>query len=146
MVNRYCRLWNADFRCKVHQVSCVSSTNFHFQRKNFISHYSSPEVMERLGQWCSLHPKERFCIPRQMLIPKDQKSLLWYHHKTRGKGNKLKHRKFQLKVRKVTWQAEHVIFTLRVTEHWNKLPRGVVESPSLKIFRTHLDTIQCSLL
>ncbi|KGL75458.1 hypothetical protein N309_15699, partial [Tinamus guttatus] len=29
--------------------------------------------------------------------------------------------------------------TVRVTEHWNRLPRKVVEFPSLEIFKTRLD-------
>ena len=37
-------------------------------------------------------------------------------------------------------------FPLRVTEPWPRLPREVVESPSLEIFKTHLDKVLCSLL
>jgi len=37
-------------------------------------------------------------------------------------------------------------FTLRVTEHWNRLPREVVDSPSLEIFKTYPDEVLCSLL
>ena len=37
-------------------------------------------------------------------------------------------------------------FTVRMTEHWNMLPREVVEPPSMEIFRTHLDAYPCFLL
>jgi len=50
--------------------------------------------------------------------------------RTGGNGHKMKHRKFRLNMRK----------------NWNRLPREVVESPSLKIFKTRLDMVLCSLL
>ena len=37
-------------------------------------------------------------------------------------------------------------FTVQVTEHWKRLPREVVESPSLEILKTCLDAIQCKKL
>ena len=59
--------------------------------------------------------------------------------RTRGNEHKLEQRKLQLNPRKN-------FFPLRVTEPWPRLPREVVESPSLEIFRTRLDAVLCSLL
>jgi len=59
--------------------------------------------------------------------------------RTRANGHKLKPGKFRLNMRKN-------FFTLRVTELWNRLPREVVESPSLEILKTRLDKVLCSLL
>jgi len=47
--------------------------------------------------------------------------------------------KFHLNLRKN-------FFTLRVTEHWNRLPREVVDFPYLEIFKTRLDKVLCGLL
>ncbi|KFV79318.1 hypothetical protein N308_13043, partial [Struthio camelus australis] len=54
-------------------------------------------------------------------------------------GYKLKHSKFCLNRRKN-------FFPVRVTKHWNRLPREAVEPPSLQILKTHLDTILGSML
>lgn len=58
--------------------------------------------------------------------------------RTRGNRHKLKHRKLCLNIRK------HFV-TVRVTEHWDRLPRDV-ESLSLEIFSSYLDLVVDNLL
>ena len=59
--------------------------------------------------------------------------------RARSNGQKMEPRKFHINMQKN-------FLTVKVTEHWNRLPREVLESPSLEIFNTHLDTHLCKLL
>jgi len=52
---------------------------------------------------------------------------------------KLKHRRFSPNIKKN-------IFPVGVTKHRQRLPRDPVESPSLEIFKSHLDMVLGSLL
>ncbi|KFR04533.1 hypothetical protein Y956_09993, partial [Nipponia nippon] len=54
-------------------------------------------------------------------------------------GFKLKEGRFRLDIRKT-------FFTVRVVKHWDRLPREVVDAPSLQTFKARLDGALSNLI
>ncbi|KFZ56413.1 hypothetical protein N321_08831, partial [Antrostomus carolinensis] len=54
-------------------------------------------------------------------------------------GSKLKEGRFRLDIRKK-------YLTVRVVRHWNRLPKEVVDAPSLEVFKARLDEALSSLV
>ena len=59
--------------------------------------------------------------------------------RTRGNGFKLRQGRFRLNIRRNS-------FTQRVVTHWSRLPREVVDAPSLEAFKGRLDVALGSLV
>ncbi|KFV89624.1 hypothetical protein N327_03599, partial [Fulmarus glacialis] len=59
--------------------------------------------------------------------------------RTRGNGFKLKEGRFRLDIRTT-------FFTLTVVKHWHRLPREVVDAPSLETFKVRLDGALSNLI
>jgi len=59
--------------------------------------------------------------------------------RTRGSGFKLRQGRFRLDIRRK-------FFTQRALTHWNRLPKEVVDAPSLEAFKARLDVALGSLV
>ena len=59
--------------------------------------------------------------------------------RTRGNGRKLRQGKFRLNI-------QRKFFTQRVVTYWNRLPKEVVDAPSLEAFKARLDVALGSLV
>jgi len=59
--------------------------------------------------------------------------------RTRGNGFKLNEGRFTLDIRKK-------LFIMRVVRHCHRLPRGVVDAPSLAVFKARLDRVLSNLV
>jgi len=109
-----------------------------------LEHLSYEERLRELGLF-SLEKAERG--PHKCLeISAGWGSGGWGQTLSSGAQRQDKRQRAQTEAQKFQLNMRKNFFPLRVTEHWNSLPREVVESPSLEIFHTCLDKVLCSLL
>jgi len=61
-------------------------------------------------------------------------------------GDRTRGNDFSLKAGKYRWDIRKKSFTVRVGRHCNRLPRGVVDAPSLETFKARLDKTLSNLI
>jgi len=116
------------------------------ERIRGLEHLSYEERLRELGLF-SLE-KRRLCgaliVAFQYLKRSYKKEGEWLFtrvdtDRTRGDGLKLRQGRFRLDIRRK-------FFTQRVGKHWNRLPKEVVDAPSLEALKAKLDVALGSLV
>ncbi|PKU44741.1 hypothetical protein llap_4951 [Limosa lapponica baueri] len=100
-----------------------------------LEHLSYEETLRELA--CSALRREGFRETFQYLTGAYRRAgeelfMMECSNRMRGNGFKFKERRFRLHNR-------NKFFTVRVVRHWNRLPRQVVDAPSLEVFKARLD-------
>lgn len=80
-------------------------------------------------------------MPQYSGVSTDENCLFTNSHveKRKGNGYKLFHRRFQLNMAKM-------FLTMRITSHWNNLPKEVENSPALDIFKIQMGRLLSHLV
>ena len=106
-----------------------------------LEHFPYEESLRALGLFCLEERRLRGdlttvykCLKHGGQVYRARLILVVPSIRTRANGHKVQHRKFHTKMGKK-------FFTVRVTEHCNRVPSEVVESPPLERFKAFMSNV-----